>query len=326
MPAPTFVAAYNSAYNSSTTPKTVSVTTQAGDIVVVYGGVENSNETLGAPSGNSISFTLKDSVVLDVNWASAYVYTGVDTTGGTNWTLSMSKTSGGNFWGFTCLVFRGSEGVGASNKANINGSAPSLSVTTTQDNSAVVVFNNDWNALDGSSRVWSTVNGITPTSGNGLETTYGFNSGLYTVYGAYYNDVGTAGGKTVGLSAPGGQKYSIVAVEIKGVAGPALASVTTDTVTNIAPQSATGNGSVDSDGGATITERGFCWNTSADPTTSNSKVIVSGTTGSYSGNITGLSDNVLYYVRAYAINSVGTSYGASVPFRNYGARGAWFVA
>lgn len=326
MPAPTFVAAYNSAYNSSTTPKTVSVTTQAGDIVVVYGGVENSNETLGAPSGNSISFTLKDSVVLDVNWASAYVYTGVDTTGGTNWTLSMSKTSGGNFWGFTCLVFRGSDGIGASNKTNIDGGVPSLTLTTTQDNSAAIVFNNDWNATDGSSRTWLTVNSITPTSGNGLETTYNFSSGRYTAYGAYYSDAGMAGAKTVGLSGPGSQRYSIIAVEIKGITGPVLASVSTDAVTNVGPTTATGNGTVSGDGGATITERGFCWDTSVNPTVSNSKVIVSGTTGSYSGNITGLSDNVLYYVRAYAINSVGTSYGASVPFRNYGARGAWFVA
>jgi len=45
------------------------------------------------------------------------------------------------------------------------------------------------------------------------------------VYVAYYPDAGTAGSKTVGLSAPTGQQYSIVAVEIKGTAGAAAASL-----------------------------------------------------------------------------------------------------
>jgi len=77
---------------------------------------------------------------------------------------------------------------------------------------------------------------------------------------------------------------------------------------------ATSGGNITSDGGATITERGIVWGTSANPTTSNNKIIVSGTTGSYSAEITGLSSNTTYYLRAYAINSVGTAYGAQVIF------------
>lgn len=325
MAAPTFVAAYNSAYDTITTPKTVSVTTQAGDIVVVYGGIENGTATLATPTGNGLSYTLKQSVELDTNWASAYIWTAVDTTGGTNWTLSVSRAGGSVQWGFACLVFRDSDGVGASSKTNVSGAAPSLGITTTQDNSAVVVCNVDWNALDGSSRTWNTVNSITPTNGNGLETTYAYSSGAHTVYGAYYNDTGTAGSKTVGLSAPGGQKYSIVAVEIKGISVTAPV-VTTSAVSNVTMTTADGNGTVVSDGGDTITERGFCWNTSTNPTTANSKVTASGTTGGYSATMTGLSDGTLYYVRAYAINGIGTSYGSNVTFINSGARVGWLVA
>lgn len=102
------------------------------------------------------------------------------------------------------------------------------------------------------------------------------------------------------------------------LANPAVVAVaptvTTNAASSITSVGATGNGSVDSDGGATVTERGFVWSTSVNPTTSDSKVTVAGTTGSYSGSITSLTASTLYHYRAYAINSVGTSYGADTTF------------
>lgn len=97
---------------------------------------------------------------------------------------------------------------------------------------------------------------------------------------------------------------------------PALTAptVTTNAASAIGSTSATGNGSVDSDGGAAITERGFVWSTSVNPTTADSKVTVAGTTGSYSGSMTSLVASTFYHYRAYAVNSVGTSYGADTTF------------
>jgi hypothetical protein len=67
-------------------------------------------------------------------------------------------------------------------------------------------------------------------------------------------------------------------------------------------------------GGANVTEYGFVYGTSATPTTANNKVQV-GTSltvaGSFSGNLTGLAQSTMYYVRAYAVNSAGTAYGPS---------------
>lgn len=91
-------------------------------------------------------------------------------------------------------------------------------------------------------------------------------------------------------------------------------SVTTNAASSVVDTSATGNGSVDSDGGSTITERGFVWSTSVNPTTADSKVTVAGTTGSYSGSLTSLTASTLYHYRAYAINAIGTSYGADTTF------------
>ena len=91
-------------------------------------------------------------------------------------------------------------------------------------------------------------------------------------------------------------------------------SVTTSNVTSITPTTATGGGNVTQDGGATVTERGICWSTSHNPTTSSSHASSGTGIGSFSVNMTGLAPNTIYYVRAYAINSQGTSYGEEVSF------------
>lgn len=110
------------------------------------------------------------------------------------------------------------------------------------------------------------------------------------------------------------------------VAAPTTPVVTTEAVTNITPATATGNGTVVSDGGNTITERGVCWSTSVNPTTSDSKASTSGTTGSFSVSITGLSDLTQYHARAYAVNTNGTSYGGDVAFINIGTTLGWLSA
>lgn len=90
--------------------------------------------------------------------------------------------------------------------------------------------------------------------------------------------------------------------------------VTTSAVTDIDITTATGNGEVVEDGGQTITQRGVCWNTVGTPTIANSTATTSGTTGVFSVSMTGLTAGTLYYVRAFATNATGTSYGETVTF------------
>jgi len=86
----------------------------------------------------------------------------------------------------------------------------------------------------------------------------------------------------------------------------------------ITGNTATSGGNVTADGGSPITERGLCWATTANPTTAAAgKVFVANPIpgfGSFTGNLTGLSGGTLYYVRAYAINNIGTAYGAQISF------------
>ncbi len=95
---------------------------------------------------------------------------------------------------------------------------------------------------------------------------------------------------------------------------PVLPTVTTDTATNITPNSATSGGNVLSDGGAFVTARGVCWSTSSNPTLADNHTVDGYGTGPFISNLTGLSENTTYYVRAYATNSVGTAYGNEIIF------------
>ena len=100
-----------------------------------------------------------------------------------------------------------------------------------------------------------------------------------------------------------------------GTVAPGMAVVTATTAaSNITSNSATTGGTITGDGGSTITERGVVYNTSATPTTANTKVTSAGTTGTFSVNLTGLTVGTTYYVRAYAINAAGTVYGPEISF------------
>jgi len=74
-------------------------------------------------------------------------------------------------------------------------------------------------------------------------------------------------------------------------------------------------GSVGSDGGSPITERGICWSTSSNPTTSNSKITASGTIEPFISSMDKLIVGMTYYVRAYATNIIGTTYGNELSFK-----------
>lgn len=92
-------------------------------------------------------------------------------------------------------------------------------------------------------------------------------------------------------------------------------TITSVAVSSITGGSASSGGNVSSDGGSVITARGVCWSTATNPTTAlATKTIDAGTTGAFSSNIAGLSETTTYYVRAYASNSAGTSYGNEISF------------
>jgi len=91
--------------------------------------------------------------------------------------------------------------------------------------------------------------------------------------------------------------------------------LSTSAITNITQQSAVSGGNVTSAGASEIIERGICWSTNPSPTINDKQNIDIGkTTGSFIGKIYELKQNTTYYVRAYATNSNGITYGQEVTF------------
>jgi uncharacterized protein (TIGR02145 family) len=90
--------------------------------------------------------------------------------------------------------------------------------------------------------------------------------------------------------------------------------LTTADLTGFTVNSVVTGGNVTDDGGVDVTARGVCWATTPTPTTANSKTNNGTGKGAFVSNVTGLAPGTVYYIRSYATNSAGTSYGSEIKF------------
>lgn len=104
----------------------------------------------------------------------------------------------------------------------------------------------------------------------------------------------------------------ILASSCKKEESATIPTLTTADITDITQGSAISGGEITSDGGAAILMRGVCWSTNQTPTVDDQKTEDGTGLGSFTSNISGLASSTTYFVRAYATNSVGTGYGASL--------------
>ncbi len=121
-----------------------------------------------------------------------------------------------------------------------------------------------------------------------------------------------------------GTKYYIRAYAINSIATaygneinfttPTLPNVSTASVLSVTLVTAKCGGTIISDGGVGILDKGIVWNTSPNPTIINNKIAASTGIIEYVINLNSLSPGIKYYVRAYANNIVGTSYGNEISF------------
>lgn len=95
-----------------------------------------------------------------------------------------------------------------------------------------------------------------------------------------------------------------------------LPTVITQNINSIQGNSAIGGGEVIDQGSDEVTARGVCWSESPAPTTNDSCTIDDSGPGAFQSLISNLSTNTSYYVRAYATNTLGTSYGPEQTFQS----------
>lgn len=178
-----------------------------------------------------------------------------------------------------------------------------------------------------------TINGEVVMAGGSTVSERGFVYGLTsnpTIYNSKKNcgsGLGTYTATISGLQA--GHIYYVraFATNTNGTAYGSQMTVTTNTqapstlpivntvaVVNITSNEATVSANVMSDGGETVTQRGFVYDTLPNSTTSNNVAYHGTGTGHYSNLLTDLLSGKTYYVRAFATNSVGTAYGNEISF------------
>lgn len=170
-----------------------------------------------------------------------------------------------------------------------------------------VIWN--WNAVSGASGYkWSTANVYSGAAdlGNVLtktETSLTCNT-AYTRYIWAYNGSGCVSAVT-----------TLTQSTSSCIAAP---SVTTLAVSSIGATTATFNGNITAVNGANATVRGFKYSTTNgfDPATTGTNISEAGSfsTGPFSLSPSGLATTTTYYVRAYATNTAGTTYGDQVSF------------
>ncbi len=91
--------------------------------------------------------------------------------------------------------------------------------------------------------------------------------------------------------------------------------LTTKVVTNITSLSGVSGGYISDNGGSEIITRGICWDINKNPTLVNNSITKGAEIGGYTSEISNLENNTNYYVRAFATNSLGTSYGNEFSFK-----------
>ncbi|MDD2279740.1 MAG: fibrobacter succinogenes major paralogous domain-containing protein [Bacteroidales bacterium] len=93
-----------------------------------------------------------------------------------------------------------------------------------------------------------------------------------------------------------------------------LPVLTTTEVTQITPTTAVSGGDITNDGVSPVKARGVCWSTNETPTINDNKTADGEGKGIFISEMKGLVKKTTYYVRAYASNSKGTSYGEIIKF------------
>lgn len=130
---------------------------------------------------------------------------------------------------------------------------------------------------------------------------------------------------TLGDTLYSGKQYVIVPglsnANGQGGSATGAALVVTQPVGSLTSVSVSLSGEVTSGGSSAVTSRGFCYATTGSPTTANNIISAGSGTGTFTASLTGLSPATTYYVRTYATNGSGTSYGNQLTFTTLGTAG-----
>ncbi|MGC9602711.1 MAG: DUF2341 domain-containing protein [Minisyncoccia bacterium] len=185
--------------------------------------------------------------------------------------------------------------------ATVPGAPTGVSAATSSPNQATVSFTAPSNG--GSSILYylasSTPGNFTATSTVSPIVVTGLTNGTSYTFQVYAVNA-------VGTSTPSSASNAVTPT-----AAATVPTIATSPPTLVSTSTMTLNANISATGGASITGSGFAYGTASNLSTviATTSLGSQGGTGNFGGGITGLSPNTLYYFRAYAVNSAGTSTG-----------------
>jgi len=176
----------------------------AGALLVVACQSEADNGSAAVTSSPSLTWSKRVDAQA-THSGNAEIWTAVYSAGGS---ITITSDFGNDQHSSVCYVITGQEStLGGASAVVTAQSTPSLGITTTRANSIIIGATSDWNAINGSSRIYT---------GSPTETAYTFVSTKFTTYN-YYKSAGASGtAYTFGLSAPTGQSSGTVLYEVRG--------------------------------------------------------------------------------------------------------------
>ncbi|WP_313101371.1 pectinesterase family protein [Epilithonimonas sp.] len=218
----------------------------------------------------------------------------------------LASTATNKQFGLRNIKISGTMEGSVANPATVSTTAASL-ISTTTASSGGTISSNGGGAITASGVVWSTNQNPTTadfkTSENATTGSYTSNLNNLLPATTYYvrsyatNSAGTSYGNEISFTT------------LANITSPSVTTVSQSQVTN---KSFVVSGNVTDWGGANVTERGIVYSTTANPTLENAVIVSTGNgTGSFSSYAYGVNPSTLYYVRTFATNSAGTSYGST---------------
>lgn len=204
---PTLRTSVTTSAASGTTLVSPAFTPQTGDIIVLKQVTEDASDTISGPTNSGSTFSAWTSRVTDATASrvGARISTATCTAGGTSSTVTANFSSSTRHHSLVVEVWQNAQLAGTPATCDTTGSgAPTATVTTVAANSVVSWCDGDWAAVTGAAAYRSAA------YQDGIDQ----QGGLYCAYYAY-QAAASAGAQTIGLTAPAGQTYTLLGIEIQ---------------------------------------------------------------------------------------------------------------
>lgn len=194
-------------WTGGATQTTAALNVEPGDLLICFAATSSESTQIGGPPTNSdapLTWTLLQSfTTAGYTSVHAWAATADDARA---LTVTLNRSGGSSNWGMTVHQWRGAL-LGNAVQGSAASAAPSLPITTTAATSGISYFSGDWSAKTGTA-TFRTINSAAGT----VDLNAGGGSKFYA---AHWLNVGAAGSKTTGMTAPTAQKWAGIAVEIK---------------------------------------------------------------------------------------------------------------